>query len=211
MAATPDAAAPRSAIVTMELQRGVVGDRATIGELAAAADEVGLLDRADALLRAAREAHVPVVHCTASWRVDGRGTPLNSPLTRSLSKVPGHLLEGTPAVEIDPRLVTAPTDLVINRHHGVSPFSGTSLDALLRSLGVVEVIVCGVSLNVGVVGTVIEAVNLGWNVTVATDATVGVPVSYGREVIEHTLRPLARCRTVTEIAADWPMSDEHRP
>ena len=72
---------------------------------------------------------------------------------------------------------------MISRHHGVSPFSGTELDAVLRRLGVRSIVACGVSLNVGILGLTIEAVSLGYRVAVATDAVAGVPVEYGRAVL----------------------------
>ncbi len=48
----------------------------------------------------------------------------------------------------------------------MSPFTGTSLDTWLRSLGVETVVATGVSVNLGVLGLAIEAVNLGYRVVV---------------------------------------------
>ena len=182
----------RTAVLTMELQRGVVGDLATMVELREAVAESGLLETVRSMLEAARAAEIPVVHATVSWRADRRGTPLNTPLARHLANNPHQVLEGTPAVELDPRIGAVPSrDLVSHRHHGMTPFTGTSLDSLLRSLGVDHLVICGVSLNVGVLGAVIEAVGLGYEVTIPTDAVVGSPADYAAGVLRNSLAPLA--------------------
>ena len=98
------------------------------------------------------------------------------------------------------------TDLVVPRLHGVSPFTGTSLDAALRNLGVTTVIATGVSVNLAVLGLCIEAVNLGYQVVLATDAVAGVPRDYADAVIENTLALLATRATVDDIIGAWQTS-----
>jgi nicotinamidase-related amidase len=51
------------------------------------------------------------------------------------------------------------------------------------------------------VGTCIEAVNLGYQVVVATDAVVGVPADYGDRVLQTTVSLVAALATVDQIAA----------
>ena len=190
----------RSAVVTMELQRGVVGDLSTIPELGAEARAHGALAGAARLVRAARQSGVPVVHCTAGFRADRRGSPTNAPLITALLRRPEHLLEGSPAVELIPEIGIAPGDVVSHRNHGVSPFHGTSLDPVLRSLGASTVIAVGVSLNLGIVGLAVEAVNRGYRVVVPTDAVAGVPHDYATDVLRHTMALVATLATVDEVA-----------
>ncbi|HUC35616.1 MAG TPA: isochorismatase family protein [Acidimicrobiales bacterium] len=191
----------RAAVLTMEIQRGVVGDLASFPDLASAAADGGTIANAARLCAAARTARVPVVHCTAGFRSDRLGSPVNAPLVASVLRRPEHMLEGTAAVELDPELAPEKTDLFSHRRHGVSPFTGTDLDPTLRALGVSTVVATGVSLNIAIVGLTIEAVNLGYRVVVATDAVAGVPAEYASAVLEHTLKPLARLATVDEICA----------
>ena len=66
-----------------------------------------------------------------------------------------------------------------------------------------HLVVAGVSLNVGVPGLVLGAVDLGYEVTVATDAVVGVPADYGDQVLARSLAMVARVATVAEITQDW--------
>jgi nicotinamidase-related amidase len=191
----------RAAVLTMEIQRGVVGDLSSFPELAAAAREVGLVANTARLLGAARATGVPVVHCTAGFRADRRGSPANAPLIAALLHRPEHLLEDTPAVELVPELHAAPDDLVSHRGHGVSPFTGTTLDPMLRALGVSTVVATGVSLNLGIVGLAVEAVNLGYRVVVVTDAVCGVPRDYADAVTRHTLALVATLATTDDVGA----------
>ena len=190
-------------VVTMELERGVVGDLANLPQLAEAAGSRGTLAACGRLVGAARDADVPVVHAVARWRADRRGTVTNTPLTASLARIPGQILAGTDAVAPVPELGDTSGDLVSARGHGLTPFTGTDLDPILRSLGTSTVVACGVSLNVGVLGLCLSAADLGYRVVVPTDAVVGVPVDYGDEVVRNTLALVATLTTVDELAATW--------
>jgi nicotinamidase-related amidase len=202
-----DSQKPTTAVVTMELERGVVGDLATLTQLRDAADERQTLAACGALIAAARVAGLPVIHCIAEWRADRAGTPLNTPLTRALSANPDQIRAGSPAVELVAELGDTTADLRSVRRHGLTPFPGTDLDALLRSLGVGHVVAAGVSLNIGVTGLVLGAVDLGYEVTVASDAVVGVPAAYGDAVLANSLAMAARIATVSEIVAGWSPTD----
>jgi nicotinamidase-related amidase len=202
--ALSELAAPgRCAVLTMELQRGVVGDRSSFPELAVAVAETGLVGHCARLLGAARAAGVPVVHCTAGFRADRSGSPANAPLVAAMLRRGEHLLEGTDAVELVPELGASSEDLVAHRRHGVAPFGGTDLDSRLRSLGVDVVVVTGVSLNLGVVGLCVEAVDLGYSAVVARQAVTGVPRQYAEAVMQHTLRLVATLADVDDIVALW--------
>ncbi len=190
----------RGVILTMEVQRGVVGDLSSFPELAEAVRAVHVVDNIARLLGAARASGTPVVHCTAGFRADRLGSAPNAPLITVMLRRPGHLLEGTEAVDLVPELGPEPGDLISARRHGVSPFTGTDLDATLRNLGVRTVVATGVSLNLGIVGLAIEAVNLGYQVVVATDAVAGIPADYADAVLRHTLGLVATLATTDEIA-----------
>lgn len=187
----------------MELQRGVVGDLATMPALSHAAAARGTLAGCGRLVSTARASGVPVVHAVVEWRADRRGTTLNTPLTAALSKNPDQILEHTAAVELVPELGDTSGDLRSMRRHALTPFTGTDLDAILRSLDVDSVVACGVSLNVGVLGLCLSASDLGYRVTVCTDAVVGVPATYGDEVLEHTIAMVAGLTTTERLAAHW--------
>ena len=53
-------------------------------------------------------------------------------------------------------------EVVVARQHGMTGFYESGLDAFLRNTGVRSVVLTGVSVNIGILGTAIEAVNRGW-------------------------------------------------
>ncbi|MEI2637964.1 MAG: cysteine hydrolase [Microthrixaceae bacterium] len=191
------------AVVTMEMQRGVVGDLATMPALAKAAQSSGVVTQAARLVEGARAVGAPVVHATVSWRSDRQGTSLNNPLSRSLARNPGQILHGSEAVELLADFGDTSADLISHRHHGLTPFTGTNLDATLRALGVSTVIAVGVSVNVGVMALVLNAADLGYRVVVATDAVIGVPLDYTQAVFKNTFRMVATLATVDEVLEAW--------
>jgi nicotinamidase-related amidase len=187
----------------MELQRGVVGDQAAIPALADAVAAGGVVERAAEVVRAARDAGARVVHCVAEFRPDRADSNENAPLLRALARGEPNLLVGTESAELVPALGPAPTDLIEARRHGLSPFPGTGLDQTLRNLGVGTVVATGVSVNIGILGLVLVAVDLGYRCAVVTDAVAGVPREYADAVLQHTLAPLATLVTAEQVVAAW--------
>ncbi len=185
----------------------MVGDLATMTALRDAAAERDTLAACGRLVTGARRAGVPVVHACVRWSADRRGTPLNTPLTANLARRPEQILEGTAAVELIPELGDTSADLVSWRRHGLTPFPGTDLDPLLRSLGVRTVVAAGVSLNVGVLGLCLGATDLGYRAVVPTDAVVGVPVAFGDEILTNTIAMVATLSTVDGLLGDWAAPD----
>jgi nicotinamidase-related amidase len=192
-----------TAVLTMELQRGVCGDLAPAPHLSRAVDEAKVATAAMRLVDAARQHGVTVVHCMFTIRGDGAGTSFDSPLMAAAAADPTLLRQGQPSAELLPGLGPEPGDLVSERHHGLTPFTGTDLGDRLRSLGVTRVVACGVSLNVGIPGLAIEAVGEGFSVVVATDAVVGLPKSFGDDVVRHALAYVGHLATVDELIAEW--------
>jgi nicotinamidase-related amidase len=191
-----------TALLFQEVQEGVIGKTATLVELADAAAAVELEDRAIEISGAARAAGVPVVHCTAAHLPGKFGANRNARLFAAADKL-GSLGEADQPSVAPLEGVCSEGDVVLPRFHGLSPMSGTQLDSLLRNAGVTTVVVCGVSLNVAIPNLVFDAVNRAYQVVVVEDAVVGVPLTYGSEVLVHTIRPLARLASCAEIVAAW--------
>lgn len=191
----------RPALLSMEMQRGVVGDLSRIEVLTEAVNRTGIVAKSAALMRAVRAAGATVIHCNAEYRADLKGSNANAPMLRAMSKQPDHILAGSPGAEVDPRLGVDPADIVIRRYHGVSPFTGTSLDMTLRSLKVDTVIATGVSINLGIMGLCIEAVNAGYRVLLPRDCVAGFPQDYADAVLANTLNLVATLTDSEAIAA----------
>lgn len=194
--------ARHTAVVTSEVQGGVVGSASALPELAEVARRAALPNIAR-LLPAARQAGAPVIHCTVYRRKDGLGANSNARLFTAMQRSPVELLPGTAAAEVVPEVGADPSDLSLRRTHGLSPMAGTDLDPVLRNLGVRTLVVTGVSLNVAIPNLVMDAVNLGYQVVVPRDAVCGVPEDYADAVIENTLKLLATVTTTDQIVTLW--------
>ncbi|MGQ0434396.1 MAG: isochorismatase family protein [Microthrixaceae bacterium] len=191
-----------TAIVTSEVQNGVVGAPSALPALAEAA-ALQMLPNLARLVPAARAAGVQVVHCTAYRRADGKGANHNARLFLGVQRSPVPLLPDTDAVQVVAGLGPEPPDVVLTRTHGVSPMTGTDLDAVLRNLGVQTVVVTGVSVNVAVTNLVMDAVNRGYSVVLPRDAVCGLPQAYADAVIDNTLALLATVVRTDELIEIW--------
>ena len=193
-----------TAVVTMELQRGVVGDLAALPHLRDAAAAVGMPANAGRVCASARSAGSTVVHCTAEFRPDRQGSVSNARILSASARLNGDRLDrGQPGTELIPELDASDGDLVVARTHGLTPFVATELDQLLRNCGVRTVVAVGNSINIGILGLVVVAVDLGYQVVVPRDAVVGVPVDYGETVIDNTIALLATLTTTDDLVAVW--------
>lgn len=195
-----------TAVITSEVQNGVVGANSALPALAEAARP--MVARVSVLCAAARLAGVQVVHATASRRADGAGSNTNARLFLAVRKSPVALLPGSFEAEVVPELGPEPVDLVLNRLHGLNPMAGTDLDPVLRNLGITTIVVTGVSVNVAVTNLVMDAVNLGYQVVLPRDGVCGLPAAYAEAMIDNTLNLLATITTVEEIMAAWSTTDQ---
>ncbi len=192
----------RAALLLMECQEGIIGAGGRLGALAEAVARHGTVAHIARVLAAARRAHVPVFYCTVARRPDGGGAAVNC-LLLAATKRGTPLLPGSPQQAVVAALAPADGDYVVTRFHGLSPFHGTELDQLLRNLGVRTVVAAGVSVNIGMLGLTLEAVNAGYQVVLPREATTGVPDAYVDAVFEHTLKLLATVTSVDEVVAAW--------
>ncbi|HEX7443411.1 MAG TPA: isochorismatase family protein [Acidimicrobiales bacterium] len=191
-----------TAFVTQECQGGVIGANAALPQLAEIARRE-MIPNAARLAAAARRAGVPVVHCVAERRDDGQGSNHNARLFLGMLKTPVPLRPGTAAVEVIPEIGVEPGDLVRSRLHGLGPMGGTDLDPVLRNLGVRTIVGVGVSLNIGMLSFLMDAVNLGYQFVMPRDAVAGIPEEYARQVLDNTVSLLATLPTTDEVLAAW--------
>ena len=192
----------RTAIITSEVQNGVVGEPSALPALAEAARAEAIPNLAR-LLPVARKAGVQVVHCTAYRRLDAKGANRNARLFAGVRKSPQGLEPGTPAVEVIAELGPEAEDLVLTRTHGLNPMGGTDLDPVLRNLGITTIVPTGVSVNIAITNLVMDAVNAGYDVVLPRDAVAGLPREYADAMIDNTLALLATVVTTDDLLAAW--------
>ena len=138
-----------------------------------------------------------VVHCLATPRADGFGRNTNARLFTALGKSRAEIPQasGEPIPEVAP----APSDVVLTRMQGLSPFSYSELDPILRNAGIRTIVAVGVSVNVALLNLAFDAVNAGYQVVMPRDGVTGTPPEYAEMVLEHTVRMLATVTTCAEI------------
>ncbi|MEO8603703.1 MAG: isochorismatase family cysteine hydrolase [bacterium] len=203
MPTLPDLLAPsHTALLIMECQEGIVGSGAALGALGEAVQRHGTIGQIKRVLDAARAVNVPVFYLTMARRPDSAGTPANCMLL-ALGRKGEPLVPGSARQAVVSELAPRDSDFVLTRFHGVTPFHGTELDQLLRNLGVRTVIATGVSINIGITGLTIEAVNAGYQVVIPRQAVTGTPDEYVDAVLTNTLRLLATIAPVDDVIAAW--------
>lgn len=142
----------RPAIVVVDFSRGFTEPSfATGAELSA---QVAATAR---LIEAARPKGCPVIFTTISYDAAGRDGGA------WLQKAPGLaiLRDGTPLVEIDPRLPRERRDVVIVKK-GASAFFGTNLAAILAAERVDTVVLCGATTSGCVRASAVDSVQSGF-------------------------------------------------
>ena len=192
----------RVALVTQECQNGVIGEQAVFPALAEIARRE-MIPNAARLVKAARAADVPVVHCLALRRTDGLGSNTNARIFGAAKKSPVTLAPGSDAARVVEEIGVEDSDIVLSRYHGVGPMAGTDLDSVLRNLGATTIVGIGVSVNVGMTNFTMDAVNLGYQFVLPRDAVAGVPEDYANALIDNTLSLLATVVTTDELIGAW--------
>ena len=84
----------------------------------------------------------------------------------------------------------------------------TEVLAILRNMGITDVVVAGVSTNLAVPLAAVGAADEDFAVTVATDACVGTPPEHHASMLRHSLAFVARLATSDEL---WPNGRPERP
>ncbi|QDC37269.1 cysteine hydrolase family protein [Sphingobium fuliginis] len=170
----------KTALIVIDLQKSIAGHPllTPIGDI---------IERANALSDAFRRHGLPVVQVVVDNVDLGR-----SDTSRPRPPAPPE------AMELIPDLNTAPSD-----HHvvktTVGAFTSTELESYLREQGVTQVVVIGVATSFGVESTVRHARELGFEVTVATDAVTDVSEENHDRALKGIFPRMAETGTTQEI------------
>ena len=193
----------QAAVVTCGYQRGIVGDLSYSPFLTSVLADGAVIGSGLRLLNGARGAGVRVVHTVMEMRADRAGFSINNPMLALSAKNPDLLLEGSAAVEIIPEAGPHPADIVCKRIHGVTAFTGTELDSILRNLGIRTIIPAGVAITEAILGLCLTAADLGYRIVLPSDAVAGYPPDYAESVVKYTCAMLSNIVTVDEILLTW--------
>lgn len=150
--------AGRSALLVMDVQRGIV-DR-----YGGAAD---LLGRLAGAIEGARSANILVIYVVVRFR---EGYPEISPRNRSFSAIGAgrRFVESDPDTEIHPEVAPRPGNVVVTKKR-VGAFSGSDLEVILRSQAIDTLVLTGIATSGVVLSTVRAAADLDYRLVVLSD------------------------------------------
>jgi len=157
MTDTPTAG--RSALLVMDVQRGIV-------------ERFGgtphLLDLLPDAIVAARSEAIPVIYVVVRFRV---GYPEISARNRSFAAIRGagtRMEETDPATEIHPAVAPQVGDIVVTKRR-VSAFTSSDLDVVLRAQEITHLVLTGIATSGVVLSTLRAAADLDYRLSVLAD------------------------------------------
>ncbi|MFC8513682.1 hydrolase [Streptomyces sp. NPDC057257] len=178
---------PRTALVVIDLQAGIVG--------APTQPYTGaeVVSRTARLADAFRAHDLPVVLVRVSFAADGADV------------VPGRT-EAAPRAgarpagwdEIVGELAGHPGDITVTKRNW-GAFHGTDLDVQLRRRGVTQIVLTGIATSIGVESTARAAHEHGYHVTLATDAMSDMSPEAHRGSVERIFPRLGETGSTDEI------------
>lgn len=176
----------KPALLISECQNGIVNpDYAHDAPLVREVARRGIIPGIALLAQAFREHGLPVVYCNIAAPPGFHGFKVNCLLANQLRKE-GELISGTRFAAVHDALPVMAGDVICERMHGMAPFTGTELDAILRGHDVDTVVLSGVSTNIALPGAATEAIGLGYNVVLVEDCTSGgTPETHEMQVRMH--------------------------
>ncbi|MCX5939917.1 MAG: cysteine hydrolase [Cyanobium sp. LacPavin_0818_WC50_MAG_67_9] len=153
------------ALLLVDLQQGTCGDaQPQVRPAFDAQFRAHTLPAAQRALAAARQAHLEVIHTViANLTSDGRDRSLD------YKRCGMGFPPGSRATQVIAELVPWPDELVLPKSAS-SPFSSTTLDYLLRNIGIRTLVVIGLLTDQCIDHTVKDAADRGYRVVCLTDA-----------------------------------------
>lgn len=170
------------ALVVIDLQKGIV-------TIPAAHPVSEIIDRTAQIARAFREHRWPVVLVHVDGTAPGRTDA--GPFKRSMP---------SDWVELVPELGMQAGDVIVTKQRW-GAFLGTDLDELLRSRGVTQIVLTGVSTSAGVESTARSAYDLGYNVVFSVDAMTDRDADLHRNCVEKIFPRLGETTTTADLLA----------
>lgn len=180
-------------------------DGATWPMVGLTATEVNLVEHLKSIVNAAREAKIPIAYAPHHRHVNEDDfshrkflhpsqVSQNSSGVFSANGFGGQWYQGLEPVD---------GDIVASEHAASSGFAETDLHAHLNKIGVTHLIVTGCISNTCVEATVRSAVDLGYFVTVVTDAIAAFSPGDHLHATNHTFSQIAHSRKSTaQVVAD---------
>lgn len=158
--------AGRTALLVYDMQRGIAKQIAD-SERVIAACKTAIDAARQAGMRVAYSKHISPSH---AWLGSTQlRTAMGWQRVQRPEDVKSWFLRGSEASEIVPELAPTAVDLVFEKF-AMSALSGTQFEFALRDCGIVNLVMVGIALEIGIEPTVRSATDLGFVPVVLTDA-----------------------------------------
>ncbi len=177
---------PKTALIIVDLQQGVVG-------IPTAHPVAEVVANSAALARAFRSRGLPVVLVNATGGAPGR--------TERPRPAGGVRPDGW--ADLVPELDAQPDDIYVSKQTW-GAFHNTGLDDALRAAGVTQVVVTGIATTAGVESTARAAHEHGYNVALVTDAMTDMSLEAHDNSIALIFPRLGETGTTAEVLALLP-------
>jgi len=171
---------PKTALVAIDLQKGIVGMQTT-------PPSADIVRAAAQLASGFRARNLPVV-----WVNVAGGAPGRTDTPRPSGARPADWADLVPELDVQP------TDHRVTKLQ-LGAFEGTSLDQYLRRKGITQIVLVGISTSIGVESTARAAFDKGYNMVLVTDAMADRDPDMHRHSIEKVFPRLGERSTVEEL------------
>ncbi len=172
-----------TALIVIDLQHGIV--RLPVAPL----DADSVVKRSAQLVDAFRAKNLPVVKVNVAG-----GAPGRNELPRHADELPADW-----AVLVPDMAVQAEDIAVTKKTWGA--FHNTDLHQQLQQRGITQVLICGIATSIGVESTARQAYELGYNVTLATDAMTCLSAEAHHNSINIIFPRLGETGTTADVLA----------
>ena len=180
----------RTAVLIMDYQNDIVS-------MLPENVQVPLLDRANTILKKARQAHLPIVYVVVRFR---NGYPEVNPQNKLFGslKESGRLREGTTGSEIHDRVAPQPEDIIVTKRR-VGAFSTTDLETILRAKNINTLVLFGISTSGVVLSTIRWAADMDYSLVVISDACADRDAEVNRVLMDKVFPWQATVVTTREF------------
>ncbi|ADU69093.1 isochorismatase family protein [Pantoea sp. At-9b] len=172
----------KTALIVIDLQHGIVA-------LPVVHDPKVVIERCKRLTDAFRAHDLPVVLVNVAGGAPGRNEQARH----------GGELPADWAVLV-PEMTPQPGDLSVTKKTW-GAFHNTGLHEQLQQRGVTQVVVCGIATSIGVESTARQAYELGYNVTLATDAMTCLNADTHQNSVERIFPRLGETGSTADVLA----------
>jgi len=181
----------RTALLVMDFQADIVamlGDRAP-----------PLVERAAAVVAAAREATLPIIYVVVGFRPGYPEVSANNKVFAAAVKT-GRFTTTTPGADIVAGMKPAPGDVVVVKHRA-GAFPSTDLDMVLRAKQVRTLVMLGISTSGVVLSTLRHAADLDFEIILVKDGCADPDDEVHRVLTEKVFVRQSTVATCSDVVA----------